>query len=228
MAERGGNMKVRSPGPATAIVTIAGATARPLSWRGSVCPRRTSVGSGIRRRPLKAQRVFNVISAKPAAPQWVLRSTIIREACIFTRQTLEDPADFEPTFHVNYESKLPWLQITDDLPKYEGTLLHAPDELRDYDSSAARTAKQWSHRVTRGVRLLLFRGPFGARFCRCPLLARRRAGRPSCRRSQPAAQSFPPASDGGDHTFCRQFPARPDCPPLQRPPPVLWTAPRLI
>ena len=46
--------------------------------------------------------------------------------------SLEDPDDFEPTFHVNYESKLPWLQINDDLPKYEGTLLQAPEELRDY------------------------------------------------------------------------------------------------
>ncbi|MEM9439799.1 MAG: GFA family protein [Pseudomonadota bacterium] len=46
--------------------------------------------------------------------------------------SLEDPEDFNPTFHVNYESKLPWLQINDDLPKYEGTLLNAPDDLRDY------------------------------------------------------------------------------------------------
>lgn len=46
--------------------------------------------------------------------------------------SLEDPADFEPTFHVNYESKLAWLQMNDDLPKYEGTLLHAPEDLRDY------------------------------------------------------------------------------------------------
>ncbi|MEL6119774.1 MAG: GFA family protein [Pseudomonadota bacterium] len=47
--------------------------------------------------------------------------------------TLEDPADFEPQFHVNWQDKLPWLAMTDDLPKYDGTLLHAPDELRDYD-----------------------------------------------------------------------------------------------
>ena len=47
--------------------------------------------------------------------------------------TLEDPRNFEPTFHVNYQSKLPWLQIDDDLPKYEGTLLHAPVDLRDYE-----------------------------------------------------------------------------------------------
>ena len=41
--------------------------------------------------------------------------------------SLEDPEDFQPTFHVNYQSKLPWLNINDDLPKYEGTLLHTPD-----------------------------------------------------------------------------------------------------
>lgn len=46
--------------------------------------------------------------------------------------TLEDPADFKPTFHVNYESKLPWLEMEDDLIKYEGTLLHAPEDLSDY------------------------------------------------------------------------------------------------
>ncbi|MEM8836769.1 MAG: GFA family protein [Pseudomonadota bacterium] len=49
--------------------------------------------------------------------------------------SLDDPADFEPTFHVNYESKLPWLQIEDDLPKYEGTLLHTSDDLWDYSSA---------------------------------------------------------------------------------------------
>jgi hypothetical protein len=46
--------------------------------------------------------------------------------------SLEDPTDFEPTFHVNYGSKLPWLQINDDLPKYEGTLLNAPKDLSAY------------------------------------------------------------------------------------------------
>lgn len=47
--------------------------------------------------------------------------------------SLEDPTAFEPTFHVNYQSKLPWLEMNDDLPKYEGTLLHAPKDLSDYD-----------------------------------------------------------------------------------------------
>ncbi|MES0881199.1 GFA family protein [Roseibium sp. SCP14] len=49
--------------------------------------------------------------------------------------SLENPEDFEPTFHVNYESKLPWLRMNDDLPKYEGTLLHAPENLRDYEAN---------------------------------------------------------------------------------------------
>ncbi|WP_458722334.1 GFA family protein [Shimia sp. W99] len=43
--------------------------------------------------------------------------------------SLEDPEHFSPTFHVNYQSKLPWLEISDSLPKYEGTLLHAPKDL---------------------------------------------------------------------------------------------------
>lgn len=48
--------------------------------------------------------------------------------------SLENPRDFKPTFHVNYESKLPWLEMNDDLPKHEGTLLGGPSALRDYDS----------------------------------------------------------------------------------------------
>ena len=46
--------------------------------------------------------------------------------------SLQDPGDFKPTFHVNYESKLPWLEMQDELKKYEGTLLHAPEDLSDY------------------------------------------------------------------------------------------------
>ena len=48
--------------------------------------------------------------------------------------SMERPEDFEPTFHVNSQSKLPWLKMDDDLPKYDGTLLHAPKDLSEYDS----------------------------------------------------------------------------------------------
>lgn len=46
--------------------------------------------------------------------------------------SLENPADFKPTFHVNYGSRLPWLELNDDLPKYEATLLHGPEN-PDYE-----------------------------------------------------------------------------------------------
>ena len=46
--------------------------------------------------------------------------------------SMEKPEEFEPTFHVNWQSKLPWLALEDDLPKYEGTLLHQPEEMPDY------------------------------------------------------------------------------------------------
>ena len=51
-----------------------------------------------------------------------------------TLASLDDPEDFEPTFHVNYQSKLSWLAINDDLPKYDSTLLHAPEDLSAYHS----------------------------------------------------------------------------------------------
>ena len=49
--------------------------------------------------------------------------------------SMENPEDFAPTFHVNYQAKLPWLQMKDDLVKYEGTLLHAPTDLSDYSDN---------------------------------------------------------------------------------------------
>jgi len=46
---------------------------------------------------------------------------------------MEHPEDVAPAFHVNFLSKLPWLRIDDDLKKYEGTPLHAQEDLSDYD-----------------------------------------------------------------------------------------------
>ncbi len=47
--------------------------------------------------------------------------------------SLENPEDFKPTFHVNYQSKLPWLEMNDDLPKHEGRLVDGSTDLSDYD-----------------------------------------------------------------------------------------------
>lgn len=46
--------------------------------------------------------------------------------------TLDQPKNFKPEFHVNWESKLPWLAISDDLPKYEGRLEEHDGGLYDY------------------------------------------------------------------------------------------------
>ncbi len=51
--------------------------------------------------------------------------------------SLEDPRDFAPQLHLNFNSRLPWLQLRDDLPKHEGTLLHAPAEPGDRGSREA-------------------------------------------------------------------------------------------
>ena len=48
--------------------------------------------------------------------------------------SMDEPAKFSPTFHVNYQSKLSWLSMNDDLPKYEGTLLHNSEEHEGYQS----------------------------------------------------------------------------------------------
>jgi hypothetical protein len=47
--------------------------------------------------------------------------------------SMDNPEDFKPTFHVNYESKLPWLEMQDDLTKYNGTLLESPKDLSGYE-----------------------------------------------------------------------------------------------
>lgn len=39
----------------------------------------------------------------------------------FYAATLEDPADFAPEFHVHWAERLPWVQLDDDLPKYDGS-----------------------------------------------------------------------------------------------------------
>ena len=46
--------------------------------------------------------------------------------------SLDNPEQFNPTFHVNYSSKLPWLEMQDELTKYEGTVLQSSEDLSDY------------------------------------------------------------------------------------------------
>ena len=47
--------------------------------------------------------------------------------------SLENPDQFEPSFHVNFSSKMSCLSMQDDLVKYDTTLLHTPDDPAGYD-----------------------------------------------------------------------------------------------
>ena len=42
--------------------------------------------------------------------------------------TLDDPTAVHPAVHMCIESRLPWFEIADDLPRYEGNTLPHPDQ----------------------------------------------------------------------------------------------------
>ena len=48
--------------------------------------------------------------------------------------SLDNPEQFEPTFHVNHDSKLSWLKLEDNLKKYSGRLLDSSEDISAYDS----------------------------------------------------------------------------------------------
>ncbi len=37
----------------------------------------------------------------------------------FYAASLENPEGFSPQFHVHYSEKLPWIELSDDLPRYD-------------------------------------------------------------------------------------------------------------
>ena len=47
--------------------------------------------------------------------------------------SLENPSDFKPTFHVNYSSKLHWLNLEDEHERYDSTLANSDKDLSGYD-----------------------------------------------------------------------------------------------
>ena len=51
--------------------------------------------------------------------------------------SMDAPETFAPTFHVNIQSKLPWLHLEDDLPKHEGTLLQSDKDLSASESGGS-------------------------------------------------------------------------------------------
>lgn len=51
--------------------------------------------------------------------------------------SLDDPDDFKPEFHVFWSNRLPWLQMEDDLPKYDGSLLTSPEDPKGYQPGSS-------------------------------------------------------------------------------------------
>ncbi|MEO1425067.1 MAG: GFA family protein [Pseudomonadota bacterium] len=103
------------------VVAWLGVPLRNFSWRGAA-PRTLESSKGVRRH----------FCATCGAPMG-FEADHYQGGMHLYAASLEDPAAFEPGFHVNYQSKLPWLRLDDDLPKYDGTLLHAPEDLSDYE-----------------------------------------------------------------------------------------------
>ena len=47
--------------------------------------------------------------------------------------SLENPSDFAPNFHVNYDSKLAWLTLEDEHERYNTTLAQSDKDLSAYE-----------------------------------------------------------------------------------------------
>ena len=56
--------------------------------------------------------------------------------------SMENPANFTPTFYVNIESKLPWLELQDELTRYTGTLLQSSADAPDYRHDLSQSMPQ--------------------------------------------------------------------------------------
>ena len=53
--------------------------------------------------------------------QMCIRATHWPEETHLFAATLDDPARFEPKAHFHWAERVPWITVTDDLPKYAGS-----------------------------------------------------------------------------------------------------------
>ena len=112
------------------VMTVVGIAARRWS-RGSASQKKTLSGLVIPPVPMKAQKAYSGIFARPAGHIGFEADHYPGGMHLYAA-SLENPEEFKPTFHVNKQSKLPWLQLTDDLEAFEGTLLHTPNDPDGY------------------------------------------------------------------------------------------------
>jgi|GEM_PF-3479474 len=112
------------PGPTVAPATPAGTIAPPRCRGGRACRAPAFAGRGRRRRrdSIKAATSSCAISACCAPMAFTADHSQPHQPAA----TLDRPEDLQPTFHRNWQSRLPRLEIADALPDHDGTLPHWP------------------------------------------------------------------------------------------------------
>ena len=80
-----------------------------VEWSGTPSVHKTSGG--------RVQRGF----CGTCGSQMFYRNDIWPDECHLYAATLDDPSQFSPQAHYHYAERLPWVSITDDLPKYPGS-----------------------------------------------------------------------------------------------------------
>lgn len=91
-----------------AMVSFFGVPREGVIWTGEIAERPSS--NGVRRGfcPACGTQLYYQADKWPA------------ETHLYAT-TLDDPARFEPQAHYHWAERLPWLAVTDDLPRYSGS-----------------------------------------------------------------------------------------------------------
>ncbi|MDD9978027.1 MAG: GFA family protein [Boseongicola sp.] len=88
------------------FTSFFGVTRNSVSWQGDLAEYLTSDG--------KVRRQF----CPTCGCQMTYQANWWPDETHLYAASLDDPSSFEPQGHYHYAEKLPWVEITDDLPKY--------------------------------------------------------------------------------------------------------------
>ena len=91
------------------MISFFGVPRGSVTWTGTLASSKTSGGT--------VQRQF----CASCGTQMTYQADIWPDETHLYAATMDDPSLFEPQAHFHYGERLPWLVITDDLPKYAGS-----------------------------------------------------------------------------------------------------------
>ena len=94
---------------ASAMTSFFGVPRGSVTWTGALGVSKTSGGA--------VQRQF----CKACGTQMTYQADIWPDETHLYAGTMDDPTLFKAEAHFHYAERLPWLEITDDLPKYAGS-----------------------------------------------------------------------------------------------------------